>query len=653
MISIYKDFDNPPKDLLGDNPKITRAVKQALYDLYHGKCAYTEEKLDFEEMIVAQYRPVSLYPALEFEWSNLLPVSEQVNILLSNKFPIDGEQVEESLLLHVENRKVDSACLLAEEPLLLHPEVDTPDNHIASTSNRIPFFEGHTRKGEITSLLLYGFWEEYYNLLEKILAHRQAFIVPIFKALAKSVNDQYTFDKNKGSIEYKNYESITQPYFKKLYPFFNADQEFSFASKSYIEEQICSINRKETDISADFEVRQIIFSNYYNFSPKTPTVQQEWDKSTRGGLFQLTIKSFQSIKKLELNDLPLSKWIFLTGENGAGKSLLLQAIAASFFNKPLNSLNFNENTRIETNSYFPYYQNYLKLTYYSTKEKNFLQIRDRRTMFFAAYGPSRLSIKEAYTDPDIGEEKLFSIFQQSNTLENIESYLAQLYDRTSFKERYENIKKVLLELLPTIEDIQVDTTSVEKRVFYIEKTTNTLSFRQLSSGNQSIIAMIGDMIIRLIKTQDVNNPSDLVGIVLIDEIDIHLHPNWQKKFVQTLTKLFPKIQFIASTHSPIPLLGAPKETVILNVEKPSSREGIKVRKLDIDVTTLTPNTILTSPIFGFEGIISDAHDENEPLYTGDTYNDVLFEKHLDKKLEDFAKNSEVNLDDLLNSSAND
>ncbi|CAA6803031.1 MAG: Unknown protein, partial [uncultured Aureispira sp.] len=143
------------------------------------------------------------------------------------------------------------------------------------------------------------------------------------------------------------------------------------------------------------------------------------------------------------------------------------------------------------------------------------------------------------------------------------------------------------------------------------------------------------------------------GIVLIDEIDIHLHPNWQKKFVQTLTKLFPKIQFIASTHSPIPLLGAPKETVILNVEKPSSREGIKVRKLDIDVTTLTPNTILTSPIFGFEGIISDAHDENEPLYTEETYNDVLFEKHLDKKLEDFAKNSAVDLDDLLNSSAND
>ncbi|MBL4650103.1 MAG: hypothetical protein JKY03_10255, partial [Aureispira sp.] len=286
MISIYKDFDNPPKDLLGDNPKITKEVKLALYDLYHGKCAYTEEKLAFEEMVVAHYRPVSLYPALEFEWSNLLPVSEQVNILLSNNFPIDGEQVEESLLLNVENRKADSVCLLAEKPLLLHPEMDTPENHITSTSNSIPFFNGHTKKGETTSQLLYGTFESGYNLLEKILAHRQDLIIPIFKALAKSLNDQYTFDKSKGSIEHKNYESITRPYFKKLYPFFKADQEFSFASKSYIEEQICNINRKKTDISEDLEVREIIFSNYYNFYPKNPTVQQEWDKNTSGGLFQ-------------------------------------------------------------------------------------------------------------------------------------------------------------------------------------------------------------------------------------------------------------------------------------------------------------------------------------------------------------------------------
>jgi hypothetical protein len=44
MISVYKNFDNPPADLKGQQPQITTAVKQALYDLYHGKCAFSEEK---------------------------------------------------------------------------------------------------------------------------------------------------------------------------------------------------------------------------------------------------------------------------------------------------------------------------------------------------------------------------------------------------------------------------------------------------------------------------------------------------------------------------------------------------------------------------------------------------------------------------------
>lgn len=651
MISIYKDFDNPPKDLLGDTPKITTAVKQALYDLYHGKCAFTEEKLTFEEMVVTHYRPVSLYPELEFEWSNLLPVSKNVNISLSNKFPIDGKQVEKDLLLILENRKADSACLLAERPLLLHPEVDTPENHL-TVSFRSPFIDGYTKKGRTTVELLY---KDINFLLGKVHNHLHNIIDPIIQDLSNTVSLKYNL--NEESFTDNSYQSIIEPYFKKFYALFQSNKEFSLLSKSYVEQELSSFVRK--DLSKEkYNIAQIIYLKYVYSSPNSPTIQDEWHKNIHGGLFRLNIRNFHSIKRLDISNLPIAKWIFLTGENGAGKSLLLQAISISFFNKTPAILNLNENTRIETLIYSSLSDIIITSNYYINNNKDFLQIKQGGGISeFAAYGPSRLSIKEAYTEQETEEEKLYSIFQKSNTLENIESYLAQIYDRASFKERYKNIKKVLLELLPTIKDIQVDTSSVEKKVSYIERTTtglsNSLSFRQLSSGNQSIIAMIGDMIIRLIKFQNNDNPCDLEGIVLIDEIDIHLHPNWQKKFVQTLTKLFPKIQFIASTHSPIPLLGAPKETVILNVEKPSSREGIKVKRLDIDVTELTPNTILTSPIFGFEGIISDAHDSDEPLYTDETYNDVLFEKHLDRKLEEFEKTSEVDLDDLLNPKRND
>lgn len=658
MISIYKDFDNPPKDLLGGTPKITKAVKQALYDLYHGKCAFTEEKLSFEEMEVAHYRPKSLYPELEFEWSNLLPVSKRVNAILSNHFPIDGKRVDRSLLVTSENRKADSVCLLGEQPHLLHPEVDTPENHL--TVSRFGKLEGLTNKGNQTVYLSDLNFEYTPNINKKPLPNVRKIrkkhfdkIEQIIKQLKEVLKSNYTpldFNFNEGQIKYINsplpqrYSLLLEPFLEKLHQFTEKKQAFSHASYSFIRGQLTVYNNTagstEEEASLNNIMGQIIKVGYQSFVSPPFSIEKDWAKSKFPSIASLHIQQFHSIKNLHLPTVPInSKWIFLTGENGAGKSLILQAIALGFQNRRFDFAGLTNNTRIELEINTIQYPLRIILdnefSYYDTT--NFYK--------FAAYGPSRLYIKEAYTDQVSYEEKFSSIFQKSNTLENIESYLAQLYNRDSFKEQYESIKRVLLELLPTIDDIDVNTNSVEKRVSYTEKGTsnlsNHLSFQELSSGNQSIIAMIGDMIIRLIKAQNIDNISDLEGIVLIDEIDIHLHPNWQKKFVQTLTRLFPKIQFIASTHSPIPLLGAPKETVILNVEKPSSREGIKVNRLDIDVTTLTPNTILTSPIFGFEGL-SSVESEGQPLiYTQEGYDDVAFEKALKENLKKLADDDDL------------
>ena len=51
------------------------------------------------------------------------------------------------------------------------------------------------------------------------------------------------------------------------------------------------------------------------------------------------------------------------------------------------------------------------------------------------------------------------------------------------------------------------------------------------------------------------------GIVMIDEIDMHLHPSWQRKIVDSLTTTFPKVQFIFTTHSPTVLTNVPKENI--------------------------------------------------------------------------------------------
>ena len=85
----------------------------------------------------------------------------------------------------------------------------------------------------------------------------------------------------------------------------------------------------------------------------------------------------------------------------------------------------------------------------------------------------------------------------------------------------------------------------------IIKSGVKLSAAQLSQGEKSLMALVGDLARRLtLLNPSRDNPLDGNGIVLIDEIDLHLHPSWQQTVIQKLTTTFANIQFILTTHSP-------------------------------------------------------------------------------------------------------
>ena len=74
---------------------------------------------------------------------------------------------------------------------------------------------------------------------------------------------------------------------------------------------------------------------------------------------------------------------------------------------------------------------------------------------------------------------------------------------------------------------------------------------QLSDGERNMLALVGDMARRLsVLNPALKNPNEGEGVVLIDEIDLHLHPAWQREVVSKLEATFPNCQFIVSTHSP-------------------------------------------------------------------------------------------------------
>lgn len=86
----------------------------------------------------------------------------------------------------------------------------------------------------------------------------------------------------------------------------------------------------------------------------------------------------------------------------------------------------------------------------------------------------------------------------------------------------------------------------------IDKNGQTLNVMQLSQGEKSLMALVGDVARRLaMMNPGLENPLHGDGVVLIDEVDMHLHPTWQRSIIERLTSTFPNCQFILTTHSPL------------------------------------------------------------------------------------------------------
>jgi hypothetical protein len=94
----------------------------------------------------------------------------------------------------------------------------------------------------------------------------------------------------------------------------------------------------------------------------------------------------------------------------------------------------------------------------------------------------------------------------------------------------------------------------------------------LSQGYQSLIAWLADVVGQiLLEAGEPVEAADMEGTVLVDEIDLHLHPTWQVRLIPALKRVFPRLQFIATTHSPmiLPALSA-EEVYILSQDTEGS-----------------------------------------------------------------------------------
>lgn len=404
----------------------------------------------------------------------------------------------------------------------------------------------------------------------------------------------------------------------------------------------------KTDLSEE-DFFEVCFSNNFHKALSVTQEQFRWwlegeERSESSFIKSLQISNFFSIEEA-LIDFHGSKEIYFLGENGDGKSLILMATYLAFNGNYVIERTDQERTG-KASDILRNYRN-IQLEGVDDRGKKYNPVKGIFLNNFFAYGTHR----GRYSTDKPEEYGFMSLFDNDQTLVNPISWLKDqklleleknLDKNNAIGEVKElpnsfpvaSLESMFFDLLEKHVEIKVE----GAEILFKEKNAN-LTFDQLSEGYKSILIFVSDLIYRLNKNaNEGQRPSDFIGIVLVDEIDLHLHPKWQRVIIKKLRGIFPNVQFIFTTHSPTIIQGASEDAVIYRVYR-NSEDG-KTRVSDPyfrrDLDHLMINTILTSPLFGLQDSRMDTEDNASD--TSETY--LLY--RINKKLEEELERQKLN-----------
>ena len=174
---------------------------------------------------------------------------------------------------------------------------------------------------------------------------------------------------------------------------------------------------------------------------------------------------------------------------------------------------------------------------------------------------SEPEIWDVYKDALTGNANFRAMFEWYRRQEDIENELIR--DNAGYRDSsLEVIRKAIGAFFPDFTEMRIRRRPRQSMV--IKKGKEEIEFTQLSQGEKCYLSLICDIARRLaIANPKHPNPLEGEGIVLIDEIDLHLHPKWQSEVVSKLMKVFPNCQFFLSTHSSLVLSDVTRSQIIL------------------------------------------------------------------------------------------
>ena len=306
---------------------------------------------------------------------------------------------------------------------------------------------------------------------------------------------------------------------------------------------------------------------------------------------RLSLHNIRCFPQLEINFEGDTRGILLVGDNGDGKSTVLRSLAiglcdqssaAALFrelqgnfvrkgagsNKGSVVIDFNAadgwyyriKTKFKTLKSFER----IEQDYYRSKGKGHFKKIEHDDfpwgkLFASGYGPGIRSYGNEDYSNYRAVDAVYSLFRYDASLQNPELVIRRLIDEAG-KDNVSSKRRAFLKLRDTLAYLlnlnSPNAITLNRRGIFLDGNWGTEELGSLGDGFRATTTWLLDLISWWLLYSDDRAASnfksaDIDGIVIIDELEQHLHPRWQRRILPQLFESFPKIQFVVSTHSPL------------------------------------------------------------------------------------------------------
>lgn len=587
------------------------SVRESLTSLFHSKCAYCERPVSKHEYgEVSHHRPTGNavgtvgrksedasydhYSWFAYEWENLFLSCVQCDRSKRNSFPVDGPRAR----LRCTWNEAESS----EVTLLINPCRMDPRKHLQFTIDGQVIGADEVGRATIKVLSLNR---------DELVEDRSNKFKTCLNALVSGPSNQQAFGDFRRELEddapfsgaarivffdllseFARTIGVTKPLFRTLTD--DAIRIVLAAEKHQMEDlhRLAKLDHLLRGERIELSIIETMGEIRYIGEPRTSQLRR------------VSIRDFKGISRLDLEILPAhpndvgAPCIMLLGENSTGKSTTLQAIALTLMGEKMRS-----RMGVLAEDFLP-------------REVHAWQLNDALTpevtLEFDTGQPVSLQI-DPLTKEFIGDEEpnmvLFAFgsrrffgkdvvrWQRASSLKSLFDPFAKLQHPGRWLQELSNedfnaVARAMREVLILKEEDRIDRDE-EGRLFVRAHGRDT-PLERLSDGYRSLMAMVLNIMRGMIdKWGDLENAR---GIVLIDEIETHLHPRWKLRVVSALRRAMPNVQFVATTHDPLCLRGLRGGEVHVLVR--NDEQQIQALTDLPDVRGLRAEQLLTSEFFG-------------------------------------------------------